>query len=67
MHSHFGMHLGVALVWELGMFQALVGKAKNTKLSPQDNIEKVLKCKCLKCPRIVHLDLICMSYDQKKG
>jgi hypothetical protein len=23
--------------------------------------------KCLECPCIVHLDLICMSYDKKKG
>ncbi len=42
-------------------------RKKNAKLSPQDNIKKVLKCRCLKCPCIVHLDLICMSYDQKKG
>jgi hypothetical protein len=30
-------------------------------------IQKVSKHKCLKFPYIVHLDLICMSYDQKKG
>jgi hypothetical protein len=39
----------------------------NTKLGSQNTIRKVLKCRWLKCPRIVHLDLICMSYDQKKG
>jgi hypothetical protein len=39
----------------------------STKLSPQDTIRKVLKRRCLKCPCIVHLDLICMSYDKKKG
>jgi hypothetical protein len=49
------------------MYRALVGRVKNIKLGPQDTIRKVLKCKWLKCPRIVHLDLICMNYDQKKG
>jgi len=39
----------------------------STKLGPQDTIRMVLNCKCLKCPCIVHLNLICMSYDQKKG
>jgi hypothetical protein len=38
----------------------------NTKLSPQDTIRKVLKRRWLRCPRIVHLDLICWGYDQKK-
>jgi hypothetical protein len=59
--------LGVALVQELWMFRALVEKTKNAKLGPQDNIRKVLKCTCLNCPRIIHLDLICMNYDQKKS
>ncbi len=27
----------------------------------------VLKCRCLKCFCIAHLDLICVNYDQKKG
>jgi len=40
---------------------------KNTKWGRHDTIRNILKCRCLKCPRIVHLDLICMSYDQKKG
>jgi hypothetical protein len=31
------------------------------------HIGKVLKCICLRCPIIIHLDLICMNYDQKKG
>jgi hypothetical protein len=44
----------------------LEGKT-STKLGPQDTIRKVLKRKWFKCPRIVHLNLICMSYDQKKG
>jgi hypothetical protein len=42
-------------------------RQKNTKLPPQDTIGKVLKRRCLKCYRIIHLVLICMSYDQKKG
>jgi hypothetical protein len=64
MHSHFGSctHVGVANVQSPGW----KGK-KNIKLGPHDTIKKVLKCRCLKCPHIVHLDLICMSYDQKKG
>jgi hypothetical protein len=39
---------------------------KNTKLSSQDTIKKVLKCRCLKFPHIVYLNLICINYDQKK-
>jgi hypothetical protein len=42
-------------------------KKKNTKLGPYDTIGKVLKCKYLKCSRIVHLDLICMSYVKRKA
>jgi hypothetical protein len=30
-------------------------------------IEKVLKCRCLKWPRIGHLDICSPSYGQKKG
>jgi len=30
-------------------------------------IEKALKCRCLKCPRIGHLDICSPSYGQKKG
>jgi len=59
--------LGVTLVWDLWMFRALVKKEKNVKLGPQYTIRKVLERTCLKCPHIVHLYLICMSYDQKKG
>jgi hypothetical protein len=39
----------------------------STKLIPHDTIRKVLKLKCFKCSHIVHLNLICKSYDQKKG
>jgi hypothetical protein len=42
-------------------------KKISTKLGPYDIIEKVLKFRCLKCLHIVHLNLICMSYDKKKG
>jgi hypothetical protein len=63
-HSHFGSCtcVGVVNVWSLDW----KGK-KNTKLSPHDTIRKVLKCRCLKCLCIVHLDLNFMNYDQKKG
>ncbi len=48
--------LEVALVWEFQMLKAFSWKCKkNVKLGPQDTIEKVLKCRCLKCPHIVHL------------
>jgi hypothetical protein len=59
--------LGVALVWELWMFEALIRRQTSTKLGPHDTIKFFLKCRCLRCPRIVHLDLNCMSYDQRKG
>jgi hypothetical protein len=42
-------------------------RQKNTKLHSKEIIKKVLKRRCLKCLCIVHLDLICMSYDKKKG
>jgi hypothetical protein len=59
--------LGVALVRELQMFKALVVKENKYQLGPQETIRKVLKHRCLKCYRIVHLDLVYMSYDQNKG
>jgi len=49
------------------MLGALVGKVNKHQIGPHDTIRKVLKHKCLKCLHIVHLDLICMSYDKKKG
>jgi len=39
----------------------------STKLGPQETMRKVMKRKCLWWPHIVHLNLICMSYNQKKG
>jgi hypothetical protein len=59
--------LGVALVWDSQMFKALVKKARKHQIEPPRYLWKYLKCRCLKCPCIVYLDLICMSYDQKKG
>jgi hypothetical protein len=38
----------------------------NTKLGPQNTIRKVLKHRWFKGPHIFHLNLICISYDQKK-
>jgi len=58
--------LGVAFAWKLRMFKALVGKQVLNCVF-KDTIRNVLKHRCLKCPRIVHLDLICMNYNQKKG
>jgi hypothetical protein len=58
--------LGVAFMWELRMFKTLVSKANKHQIEPHDTIRKVLKHKCLKCLFIVHLDLICINYDQKK-
>jgi hypothetical protein len=60
-------------LWELhshGSSECLepwLERKKNTKSCLQDTIRKVLKHRCLKCPRIIHLHLICISYDQKKG
>jgi hypothetical protein len=49
------------------MFGTLVEKGKTTKLGPKDTIKKFLKHRCLRSLCIVHLDLIYMSYDKKKG
>jgi hypothetical protein len=55
-HSHFGSYECLELWLE---------RQTCTKLSPHDTIRKFLKFICLKSHHIVHLDLICMSYDQK--
>jgi len=47
--------------------KAWLERQTNTKLGFHDTIRKVLKFRCLNFPRIDHLVLICMSYDQKKG
>jgi hypothetical protein len=59
--------LKVALVQKLWMFRALVERANQWQIEPQDIIRKVLKCRCLKGLLIVHLDVIDMSHDKKKG
>jgi hypothetical protein len=61
-HSHFGRYTHVKVT----MFRALVKKTNKHQLGPHDTIKNFLKCKCLKFPCIVHLDMICMSYDIKK-
>jgi hypothetical protein len=55
--------LGVAFVRVLWMFIALVGKENKHQIT----IKNVLRHRCFRCPCLVHLDLICMNYDQKKG
>ncbi len=59
-------------LWELHLCESCecsepwLEKQTSTKLGPQDTIRKFLKHKCLlKVP--LHLNLICMSYDQKMG
>ncbi len=60
-------------LWELhscGSCECLepwLEKVKKIKLGPQDTIRNILKHSCLKCPQIVHLDLICMNYGPKKA
>jgi hypothetical protein len=48
------------------MFRTLVERQINTKLSFENIIRKVLKLKCSNYLHIVHLYMICMSYDKKK-
>jgi hypothetical protein len=60
--------LRITLMGESQMFKTLVGKVNKHQIGPpRYHWKKVLKFRCLKCPCIVHLDLICMSYDKKKG
>jgi hypothetical protein len=60
MYFHWELHgVGVANVQSLE-------RQISTKLGPRVTIKKVLKCRCSKCPPIIHLDLIGMNYDQKK-
>jgi hypothetical protein len=51
----------------VGVVNVHLERQTSTKLDPHVTIKKVLKCRCSKCPPIVHLDLIGMDYDQKKG
>jgi hypothetical protein len=60
-------------LWELHLCKSCrclkhwLERKTNTKLSLYDTIRNFLKHRCLKRPCIVHLDLICMSYNQRKG
>jgi len=43
-------------------------RGQNTShLSVLYTVEKVLKCRCPKWPRMSHLDIYSLSYEQKKG
>jgi len=59
--------LRIIFVQKSQIFKALIERENKHQIGPQDTIEKVLKCKCLKSPHIVHLDLKCMNYDEKNG
>jgi hypothetical protein len=48
------------------MFKTLVEKVNKHQIGPLGHHWKVLKWKCPKCPQTFHLNLKCMSYDQKK-
>ncbi len=48
------------------MFRTLVTKVNKHKIRALNIVEFFLKCRCLKWFRIIHLDLICINYDQKK-
>jgi hypothetical protein len=61
-HSHFGSYTRMGVV----NIQSLGWKGKQTPIGLRDTIKKFLKRRCLKCLHIIHLYLICMSYDQKK-
>jgi len=63
-HFHFGSCIRAGLVY----VHNLVWKGKWTSnWAPRTPLKRVWSVDALKCSHIVHLDLICMSYDQKKG
>ncbi len=49
------------------MFKALIEKVNKHHMRPLKYHWKTLEMKMLKCPYSVHLNLKCISYDQKKG
>jgi hypothetical protein len=49
------------------MFRALVGMENKHQFRLLNMVRKVLRCRCIKCPCIVLLNLICMNYDQRRG
>jgi hypothetical protein len=55
--------LGVTLMQESQMFKALIEKVNKHQMGSLGIIIKVLKCKHLKCPHIVHVNLKSMNYD----
>ncbi len=49
------------------MFRALVEKANKHQIVTLGYHWKGFEIYMIKCPHIVHLDLKCMGYDQKKN
>jgi hypothetical protein len=67
MISKCTLTLNVTFMQKSQMFKTLVERINKPQIGPLRYIGKVMKCKCLKYPCIIHLKLICMIYDQKKG
>jgi len=59
--------------WELGVlrdsrnFRVQLQRSKHLALIFFHTVEKVLKCRCLKWPRMSHSDICSTSYGRKKG
>ncbi len=56
----------IALVRQSQIFKSLIEKANKDQFGLQKYHWKYFKV-YLKCPYIVHLELKCMNYDQKKS
>ncbi len=63
MDSHYRSYICAKVL----KFKALVERTHKHYLDPQDTNGKVFKSNYLKCPHMIHLNLKCISYDQKKG
>jgi hypothetical protein len=61
-YFHFGSYIGAGVANVQSVERQI-----STKLGPHVTFKKVLKRRCSKCPPIIHLDLIGMNYEQKKG
>jgi len=59
--------LGVRVQVDSQMFRERLQGSKPNRLKKNYVIEKLLKCRCLKCVRMTHLDIYNTSYAQKKG
>jgi len=60
--------LGITFMLELWInLEPWLKSQTSAKLGSQETIRIFLKHRCLKYPHIVHLDMICMNYDKKKG